>query len=244
MLAEFTRDELAAGLDFVAEEVLSEGRLYSPPVDAFELAHALELTIACDDAQEERGRYVRLQDWRSSFPRATIFLRPDARSERQHWAVAHEIGEHVAHRVFTAWGVDPRETMPNAREAVANAFAGRLLLPTAWFVPDAGKVQWDIFALKKRYQTASHELIARRMLQCNPPVIITIFDRERMTFRRGNSPSRTPPLSTAEMECWRDVHLRGNASNLVADNCRISGWPVHEEGWKREILRTEVEEDY
>ena len=41
--------------------------------------------------------------------RATILLRPEPRHERRHWAVAHEIGEHVAHRVFAGWGADPRE---------------------------------------------------------------------------------------------------------------------------------------
>jgi Zn-dependent peptidase ImmA (M78 family) len=243
MLAEFTREELAAGLDAVAEGVLTEGGFSIPPVDAFEVAHALGMTVAWDETQEGRARYVRLQDRRLSKPRATIFLRPDQRSERQQWAVAHEIGEHVAHRVFAVWGVDPRETLPNAREAVANAFASRLLLPTAWFVPDAREMQWDLLSLKMRYETASHELIARRMLECEPSVVITIFDRERITFRRSNLPGRTPPPSSSEMDCWSSVHQRGKPQNRIADNCRISGWPVHEESWKREILRTEVEND-
>ena len=116
-------------------------------------------------------------------------MRPEPRLERRQWAVAHEIGEHVAYRVFLQWGVDPRETAPKAREAVANNLAGRLLLPTAWFAADGAACGWDLLALKARYRTASHELIARRMLECRPPVIISIFDHRRISFRRSNFPA-------------------------------------------------------
>jgi hypothetical protein len=244
MLAEFTREELAAGLDAVADDVLAEGGIFSPPVDAFAVAQALGLMIAWDEAQQGRARYVRLADRSSATPRATILLRPDPRGERRHWAVAHEIGEHVAHRAFVAWGIDPREAASNAREAVANALAGRLLLPTSWFLPDARRMQWDLWALKRRYATASHELIARRMLDFRPPVIVTIFDQGRITFRRGNLPGRAPPPSAAELACRREAHYRSEPSESKAGVCRISAWPVHEADWKREILRTEVEEEW
>jgi hypothetical protein len=231
-------------LDIVAGDVLCQAGVYSPPVDAFQIARSLGLTVAWDEMQEGRARYVRLADRRTPRPQATILLRPDPRWQRQQWAVAHEIGEHVAHRVFSVWGVDPRETLPNAREAVANFLASRILLPTAWFVPDARQVHWDLLALKIRYETASHELIARRMLECPPPVIITIFDQGRITFRRGNLPGRTPPPSADEMACWKQVHRRNKPCQSSANLARISGWPVHEDNWKREILRTEVQEEW
>ena len=121
MFPELTREELAAGLDCVAAEILAEAGVAGPPVDAL--------------------------------------------------AVAHEIGEHIAYRVFARWGADPVETAANAREQVANWLAGRLLLPTAWFAADGTACGWDLLALKARYNTASHELIARRMLECRPPVM-------------------------------------------------------------------------
>jgi hypothetical protein len=243
MLAEFTREELAAGLDAVVDELFAESGVEAPPIDAFAIARALGLAVAWDDSQMERARNVRLQSRRTSLPRGTILLRPDPRSERRQWAVAHEIGEHVAHRAFAAWGVDPRETAPNAREAVANALAGRILLPTSWFMLDARQMQWDLLAIKRRYPSASHELIARRMLECPPPVVITIFDRDRMTFRRGNLRGRTPPLSAAEKAAQQRTHEGGESCRRKSDNCRISAWPVHEADWKREILRTEVDEE-
>jgi hypothetical protein len=240
MLAEFPREELAAGLDAVVAEVLAMAGVERPPVDAFAVARALGITVAADDCQDGRARYVRRKG--RCRPRATILVKSDPRVERRQWAVAHEIGEHAAHRAFARWGVDPLETAPNAREAVASHLAGRLLLPAAWFAADAAECGWDLLALKARYATASHELIARRMLECRPPVIITIFDQRAMHFRRSNLPGRVPPPSPAELACWRAVH-HGNRPHAAAEGLfAIQGWPVHEDGWQREILRAEVDE--
>jgi hypothetical protein len=242
VLTELTREELAAGLDRVIERILADAGLCGPPVDAFRVAGAIGIAVALDGRQQGRARYVRLSDRRSTRSRPTILLRPEPRRERQQWAVAHEIGEHVACHVFAEWGADPSETQPNAREAVANHLAGRLLLPTAWFVADGIACRWDLTRLKARYVTASHELIARRMLECRPPVVISIFDHGRVSFRRGNLPCRAPPPSIAETQCWREVHRRNHPRQMRDGPCLIQGWPIHEERWKREILRTEVAE--
>ena len=242
MLPELTHEELAAGLDCVALEVLAEAGVEAPPVDAFAVASQMGIAVALDDCQSGRARYVRLSDRRTRLPRAAILLRSDPRRERQQWALAHEIGEHAAYRVFRLLGIDPRETAPNAREEVANRLAGRILLPTAWFAVDAAACNWDLMALKARYATASHELIVRRMLECRPPIIISIFDQQRISFRRSNWPGHVPPLSAAETACWREIH-QGNRAGQTQDGPRVvQGWPIHEEGWRREILRTEVAE--
>jgi hypothetical protein len=107
---------------------------------------------------------------------------------------------------------------------------------------DRLRAGWDLLMLKSRYATASHELIARRMLECRPPAIITIFDQGSIHFRRSNLPGRVPPLSAAERECWQVVHEQNRPREARDGLRRVQGWPVHEEGWKREILRTEVEE--
>jgi hypothetical protein len=242
MLPEFTREELAAGLDRVVEDILSKARIVTPPVDAFAVAGALGIAVALDDRQLGRARYVRLSDRRTKQSRATILLSPEPRFERQQWAIAHEIGEHLAYHVFTQWGVDPCEAAPNAREAVANNLAGRLLLPTAWFATDGVANHWDLMALKSHFRTASHELIARRMLECRPRVIISIFDQRRVSFRRSNLSGRVPPPSPVEMQCWRKVHDRNDPFQSGEGLDVVQGWPIHEEGWKREILRRELDE--
>lgn len=242
MLCELTWEELAAGLDSVAMEVLAEAGLDRPPVDAFGVARALGITVAVDDRQAGRARYVRLKGHRATRPKATILLRPEPRQERRQWAVAHEIGEHVAHRVFHLLGVDPRQASPNAREAVAGHLAGRILLPAGWFAAHGRQCGWDLLGLKARYPTASHELIARRMLECPPPVIVTIFDHGQVYFRRGNLPGRPPAPSPTEMQCWRAAHELGRPQRIDDALRCVQGWPVHEDGWKREVLRAEVDD--
>ena len=240
MLSDLTVEELSAGLDAVVEEILAQCGCQKPPVDAFSIAQSLGITVALDDCQSGRARYVRLHNRSELRPRAAILLRSDPRMERQQWAVAHEIGEHAAFRAFNRLGLDVYESSPRAREQVANQLAGRLLVPTLWFAEDGPALQWDLLALKMRYSTASHELIARRMLECPPAVIITIFDQGRITFRRGNVPGRIPPPSAAEWDCWRQVHGENRPCEQSDGSSAIQGWPVHEPDWKREILRCEL----
>jgi Zn-dependent peptidase ImmA (M78 family) len=242
MLPEFTREELAAGLDRVVHQILEKVAIQTPPVNAFVVAKALGISVAMDDRQDGRARYVRLTDRRCDAGRPTVLLKPEPRAERRQWALAHEIGEHVACHVFATWGVDPAEMPPNARETVANHLATRLLLPTDWFLADGKTCQWDLLALKAIYRTASHELIARRMLECRLPVIISIFDHSKLSFRGSNMPGRVPPPSPQELECWHAVH-RGNQREWTSGRAgTIRGWSIHEPGWKREILRVEIDE--
>jgi hypothetical protein len=241
MLPEITSDDLSGALDTVAMDVLDRAGIDRPPVDAIQLARRLGITVAVDDRQRGRARYVRHRGIRGRKPRPTILLRPEPRRERRHWAVAHEIGEHVAYQVFRLLLVDPREAAPNARERVATYLASRLLLPGAWFADDACECRWDLVSLKSRYTTASHELIARRMLDLGPPVIISIFDLGQLSFRGSNVPGQVPPPSCGEMACWRRAHTRNLAEESADGPRKIQAWPVHEPDWKREILRTEVE---
>ena len=97
-----------------------------------------------------RGRLVELADPRGgTVGQGTIVVGPAERPERLQWAVAHEIGESVAHRVFSALGVDPQAAPENAREQVANHLASCLLLPRDWFAADGSELDWDLFALKQ-----------------------------------------------------------------------------------------------
>jgi hypothetical protein len=242
MIADLTVEEITDALDAIVDEILDHCGCEQPPVDAFAIARELGITIALDDFQSGRARYVRLSNRSALQPTPTILLRSDPRFERQQWAVAHEIGEHTAFRVFNRLGVEHCETSSRAREQVANQLAGRLLVPSKWFAQDAAECGWDLLFLKQSYATASHELIARRMLEFRPAVIITIFDQGRITFRRSNLPGRVPPPSSDEITCWQRVYERNEPYSTTAGLCDISGWPIHEADWKREIVRCEVGE--
>jgi hypothetical protein len=222
-------------VDRAVHQWLELAGVQRPPVDALAVARALGITVAWDDDQGGRARRVRLVH---GGPRAAILIRHDPRPERVQWAVAHELGEEAAADVFHRLGVDPREAAPAARESLANHFARALLLPTCWFAADAGRLDWNLMRLKRRYDTASHELIARRMLDLPVPAILTVFDQGQITWRHGAGAPRLPRLSPVERACQRRVNRRGRAHALVDAALRVQGWAIHQPPWQREILRT------
>lgn len=238
MIPEISPEELCAALDCVADDVLQRGNGHGPPIDALAIAKSLALTVVWDDRQSGRARRATIG---GSAGIASIFVRHDPRPEREQWAVAHEIGEALAERVFGQLGIDPEEAPRAAREQVANALAGRILLPRDWFGVDAADCRWDLLALKDRYTSASHELIARRMLDFSTPVIIAVYDQNRLSWRKSNTGSRTPRPSPQEVEGRRQAYESGRTI-AIAGPPSIRVWPIHEPSWKREIVRVEIDE--
>jgi hypothetical protein len=97
-----------------------------------------------------------------------------------------------------------------------------------------------LLELKQHFSTASHELIARRMLDCPPPVIVTVVDSGRVTFRGANVAGRAPPLDNAERQCQRQANESGQPASYDAASMSVRAWPIHEPNWRREIIRTEL----
>ena len=238
MLASLTRHEWAAAVDGTVSRLLRRVGLMRPPVDALEVADALGIVVARDDRQSGRARIVRLTV--ANQGQTSILLRNDPRPERRQWAVAHEIGEAFASEVFDRLDLDPVDLPLDAREQIANLIAARLLLPSRWVRRVVARRGWNLAKLKRVFHTASHELLARRMLDFEPPVIVTIFDEGRVTFRRSNVLDRLPPLSTLERRCQERVYRTGKPTRDAESALFASGWPVHEPGWKREIVRVEL----
>jgi len=246
MITEIPVEQLRKTIESIAMDVLARAQWQRPPVDALAVAKRLDLVIARDRVLDVRARFVRLGE-AGRTGRGTIFLGDDPRPERRQWAVAHEIGESVAHRVFAQLGTDVVDIPTAERERVANQLANCLLLPRAWLAADGDCFGWDLFELKQIYRTASHELIARRMLEMTPPVVVTLFDQGAMQWRRSNLGNRPPSLSSAEASVWRTAFETGRPTEFdhleLPEGIRqIRCWPVHEPGWRREIMRTELEE--
>jgi len=239
MLAEIAPEELNAATDRVAAEALAAAKVIEPPVDAMRVAQRLGLAVAWDDRQTGRARLVTLAA--AGRQTAAILMRHDARAERQQWAVAHEIGEALAESVFGEMGVDAREAPRQARETVANAIARAILLPREFFATDGPALGWDLPALKGRYCTASHELIARRMLDCSLPICISVYDQDRLTWRRSNVSGRRPPPSELELGARRRAHETGEPVTQDGPP-KLQVWPIHEPAWQREILRVQIDE--
>jgi hypothetical protein len=253
MLREIPTEQFAAAIDDCAADVLWEAGVVDPPVDATVLAERIGLVVAQNEFMPIRGRFVRLADQSGRDPpsgdhaHGTIVVGPAERPERLQWAVAHEIGESIAYRVFEALGVQPEAGPSSAREIVANHLASALLLPRVRFAADGRELDWDLFGLKSRYATASHELIARRMLEMRPPIIITLCDQGAIRWRRSNVTGRPPKLFPREHRAWQRCYERGAPTSTTLDPPEtglelVRVWPIHEPDWKREILRSEIAE--
>jgi len=222
--------------DEIARELLDECGITEPPVDAWAVSRILGLRVAFDSAQQGRGRLKRIGG------RTAILVRPEERPERAQWTLAHEIGESIARRVFERVGVDPQELAPQRREQVANAMASCLLLPDHWFLRDAEMFDGDVPRLKQTYSTASHELILMNLLKLAQLSMVSVFDHGQLTRRRGNGQLTPPPLLPLERRIWRLVHESGRSAEAEGEGIRVQGWPVHEPGWRRELLRTTATE--
>jgi Zn-dependent peptidase ImmA (M78 family) len=246
MLTEIPVEQLAEAIEDCAGELLAEAGIDRPPVDAVTMAQRLGLIVARDGQSQVRGRFVRMRHPGGS-GRGTIFLAEDPRPERRQWATAHEIGEFAAHRVFGMLSVDAEDLVPAERERMANQLANAILLPFDWFRADGYAVDWDLIELKQVYSTASHELIARRMLAMSPAVIISLIDQGKLVWRKSNVLRRPPLLVPAEQGTWQVAHEDNQPAQYecrdLPDGLRdVRCWPVHEADWKREILRTALED--
>jgi Zn-dependent peptidase ImmA (M78 family) len=237
MLDDLDRETVAAAIDQMVEELLEAAGITAPPIDAIALAQKhLGLVVCLDKRQAQRGRAQRAAG------KSQIYLRPEEREERHQWTVAHEIGEHLKAELLQRLGIEPRETRVMTGESLANLFAYRLLVPGRWFSADAKAMDYDLFELKARYTTSSHEVIALRFLDLPERCIVTVVDNEHVSRRRSNGPRITRELFPAEAKCQQVVHIRGRPKTVRGDGITVHGWPVHVAEWKREILRTVIDE--
>lgn len=227
-------DRLYQAMDDFSLECLRQSALAFPPVDTFQLARALGLEIVFNDAQPHRACCVRLVGRQR--PQGLIVLRPDPRPERLHWAVAHELGEHLLPAFCRQEQLSPWEITPSQREWLANQLAKRLLLPMPHFARDVRRHQAHLHTLKERYGTASFEVIARRLLDLPEPLILTIADQGTISSRQKNFPGRMPPLSPLERHLWQLTHQTGQDHFQENSSHSVHAWAIHEPQWRREIL--------
>ncbi|MEZ6047293.1 MAG: ImmA/IrrE family metallo-endopeptidase [Planctomycetaceae bacterium] len=225
--------EIFNSLDQVVNDLLEQAEIIAPPVNSFQIARELGWEIVLNEEQCERGRYKRIQN------QPTIFLKPDDRPERVHWALAHELGETLSDR-WKEWieEQDTGSSSSSPRESLANLFATRLLLPECWFSNEAVRLEGDLTALKESFSTASYQLIAYRLLDVESPLMVTIFDQGKPTSRRCNWTHSPPPLQAAEKACWEKTHSENRYHSAKTSELQLDCWPVQEPDWKREILCT------
>lgn len=227
------REDVTSAIDAMVEDLLGAARIVQPPVDVIHLAQQhLGMVVCVDHRQHQRGRAQR------ALGKQQIYLRPEVREERRQWTVAHEIGEHLKTELLQRLHIEPHEARRMTGESLANLFAYRLLVPACCFVEDARTLDYDLLALKNRYATASHEVLAWRFLDLPAPCVVTIIDNEKIHRRRSNAWATKRALLGAEERCWNQVRERCEAVLLRDAEWTVQGWPIHQLDWKREILRS------
>lgn len=231
-IAKSNASEVMADL---VRDILGDLGILEPPVDALQVARGIGIEVHMNRKQTSRGRIVEF----NGIP--TITLRPEPRKERCQWTVAHEVGKFLIPRLADRLPDDLAPIDDASREWFANRFAVHLLVPTDWYADDAPRLDHDLIALKLLYRTASYEVLAMRLLDVRPKSIITIFDNGRLTRRLGNMSHRSPSPAEIERECRCEASQSGMLAKRVGDSISVRAWPIHEDGWKREILLTEVE---
>jgi hypothetical protein len=228
---------VAEQLDEFVHSLLDQLAVERPPVDAVGIARGLGIVVAVDSRMAGRARRVRLAVGPAE-TRPAIYVRPEPRAERRQWAVAHELGEHFAADLFEVTGLHESEATAEDRERMANVFAEALLLPRDEFLAEGTACDWDLAALKERFATASHELIARRMVAFVPGLHVTVIDNGLLHARYAAF-GRRAPLERAEREVLRHCGQSGLPQERCLEHVRLRAWPIHEPDHRREILITQ-----
>ena len=237
MLREFT-PHAAQFLDEFCQQQLETVGLAFPPVDTLQLAALFKVEVVFDSAHPQRASCVTLRHGAGKQP--LIIVRPEERTERLHWAVAHELGEFLAAEAIRTWGIPVEDVEPPHREWLANQLARRLLVPHRPFFSELRRLDGDLVALKRRFSTASYEVLARRMLDNHEPLVVTIIDKGKITFRKSNALERVPELTEMEKCVWLIAHQSGLHQRKEGDGQEVRVWAIHEPAWKREIICTKT----
>jgi Zn-dependent peptidase ImmA (M78 family) len=238
MREDLSREDVVAAVDRMIEELLTAAGVDQPPVDTIRLAQGhLGMQVCLDRGQRQRGRAQRAGG------RPQIYLRPEPSEERHQWTVAHEIGEHFKVALLERLHIEPAQTRVMMGESLANLFAYHLLVPGCWLTSDAPACGYDLLELKRLYRTASHEVVAWRLLDLPASCIITIVDNGHIYRRRSNAWSVKRELTSVEQACQRYVNQRSQPRVVQRNGWTVQGWPVHQSDWKREVLRSVVEHE-
>jgi hypothetical protein len=224
MREDLSREEVHQAVDRLVDEVLEKAGVAAPPVDAVAIARRLLGTA---------GKPQRKQ----------ALPRPEPSEEQRQWDAAHALGEHFKAELLRRLGVPPEQTRGLAGGSLPNLFAGHLLAPAAWFGDEARACGYELPELKERYRTASHELLAWRLLDLPGPCVITVVDNGHVQRRRSNAWRVRRELEAPERECQRYVNHYSRPRVVRADGWTVQGWPVHRPDWKREILRSVYDGD-
>jgi predicted transcriptional regulator len=223
-----TAEEVFELVDRAAAELLAAVGASAPPVDALSLVQrhfGLEVRTGAASPRSRKGG-------------SALVLDPEWSEEQRQWAAARAAGERLKPELVRRLAISSDEESSLGGASLVNLFATRLLLPTAWFAADAAACGFDLLELKRRFATASHEMLAWRMLDLPTPCVVTIIDDGKVARRRSSGGRVPRTLNLAELECVELV-LADDRPHLIRSGAwTVQGWPVPREYGRRVILRS------
>ncbi|MEI6309595.1 MAG: hypothetical protein WCP58_08145 [bacterium] len=137
-------------------------------------------------------------------------------AERLPFTLAHECVEYIALRE----GLKPEHWK-------INQSAAELLLPTTWVRQCISDEGFDLFALRRRFSTASLETCALKMLGLAPsPCILTVADRKWMRRRSYTRKGLERPISDVEEEALTEAFSGIDIVERVGGGLRCRAFPA------------------
>lgn len=226
------QDVWDSAIDGVVTDIFGDTGCDRPPVDVVEIAERLAVPVFEQERMDVRGKLVRQQTG------DVIVVRREQWEERTQYTVAHELGERYAEAVCLRAGEDILGLSAAFIEALAHRFAARLLCPESSFRRDTQRLDGDLFDLKDIYETASHEVIAFRLLHLETASVVTVLDNGRLVRRGANRPGlQSRKLTPLEDHAWECCRLTGRVAHAHDGTVRVDAWPIWEADFRREILR-------
>jgi hypothetical protein len=233
---DFSQDELFEAIDRLVAGLLERAGVVEPPVDALALAEDhLGIPVAVVDPVEEDERGRRRQRPRPAGP--GIVLSPDMSEEQRHKAAADGVARALLPDILRKLDVLPgTETKPFAA-LVRGQVVGRVLVPTRLLRAALRECRYDLPALQQRFNTATTEAVALRLLDLDEPCVISIVDDGIVAIRRGNRSPAGKKLEPVEQACHDRVAELELPHWVRADGWTVHGWPVPGRAFRRIILR-------
>lgn len=215
-------------LDNLVQEFMVIASLHQPPVDAEALLNA--------KAWQLLGLAAPLHHAKKN---AQVFDPKESESSevKKQWLAAQTLASSLQKEAKVRWEKS-NDNQASQGISFINLIAQRILVPTHWLKSIALSVDYDLIELKRIFKTPAYEIIALRMLDLENPCIITIVDNGHIFKRKSNCCIPPKTLSHTEAMVLNYVHENSRPKKANDQGWQVSGWPVHQLDWRREILRS------
>lgn len=215
-------------LDNLVQEFLAKASLHQPPIDAYALLNSKASQLFELDAPSILSKKsIQVFDPKES----------ESAEVKKQWLAAQSLASSLQKEAKLRWEKS-NDTQAAQGISFINLIAQRILVPTQWLKSLALQFDYDLLELKRIFKTPAYEIIALRMLDLDSPCIITIVDNGHIFKRKSNCYNPPKTLSPTESMVLNYVHENSRPKKVNDQGWQVSGWPVHQLDWRREILRS------